>query len=92
VRFPRNAALTSGLGFSIAFPEIAARPIHHNAVMDGEIEKPPQNHRAGQANQKRELEVDRLATIDTVTFIIGDEPVKNEDASRANPSSKQAGE
>jgi hypothetical protein len=95
VRFPRNAALTSGLGFSIAFPEIAARPIHHNAVMRaGDIEKPPQNHRAGQANQKRELEVDRLATIDTcrVTFIIGDEPVKNEDASRANPIAKQAGE
>ena len=66
-------------------------PIHHNAVMRaGDIEKPPQNHRAGQANQKRELEVDRLATIDTcrVTFITGDEPVKNEGANRAHPISK----
>jgi hypothetical protein len=58
-----------------------------------DIEKPPQNHRAGQTNQKHELEVDRLATIDTcrVTFIIGDEPVKNEAANRARPISKQAG-
>jgi hypothetical protein len=77
-------------------PEIAARSIHHNAVMGSRrwIEEATDKISRWATNDKHGLGVDRLTTINTgcVTFIIGDQPVKNEHANRANPISKQAAE
>jgi hypothetical protein len=74
---PANDQLT---GATSNLLETPARPIHHNAVMLVETlhraSQRQQMHRGGQANEKHEFEIDRVATIDTcrVTFIEGDEP------------------